>query len=130
MAIKRIDITEFRQQGFLQEVNRQFLHPLGLALEVTIEDDGTERLGGVWDYRDDPEGILFANDTLNPKKALDIQKLMAEKHSTREALLGYVIQPLFQEGSCPRCGKGQDTDGDGDCPVCAHLSDDELHILY
>jgi hypothetical protein len=24
---------------------------------------------------------------------------------------------------CPRCGLGKDTDGDGDCPVCAHWED-------
>ena len=57
--IKRIDIKEFREKGFLQELNRQFLHPLGLALEVNKDDDGNETLGGVWDYRDDPEGIIF-----------------------------------------------------------------------
>jgi len=22
--------------------------------------------------------------------------------------------------ACPRCGFGKDTDGDGDCPICAH----------
>jgi hypothetical protein len=57
--IKRIDIKEFREFGFLQELNRQFLHPMGLALEVVKDDDGTEKLGGIWDYRDDPDGIIF-----------------------------------------------------------------------
>ena len=128
MAIKRIDITEFRQAGFLQEVNRQFLHPLGLALETVIEEDGTERLGGVWDYREDPEGILFTGDTINPEKAREVQKLADEKHPVRKALLGYVVQPVVFK--CPRCGKGQDTDGDGDCPVCAHLSDVELRARF
>lgn len=37
--IKRIDVAEFRSEGYLQEVNRRFLHPLGLALEVTRVDD-------------------------------------------------------------------------------------------
>lgn len=27
-------VEEFQQEGYLQEVNRTFLHPLGLALEV------------------------------------------------------------------------------------------------
>ncbi len=57
--IKRIDIKEFRELGFLQEVNRQFLHPLGLALEVIVDDKGNEKIGGVWDYRDDPQGIIY-----------------------------------------------------------------------
>ena len=29
---------------------------------------------------------------------------------------------------CPRCGLGFDTDGDGNCVVCAHKSDMELRI--
>ena len=60
---KRMDLTEFRNEGYLQEVNRQFFHPLGLALEVVMEEDGTiSRLGGIWDYRDDPEGMFFGPD--------------------------------------------------------------------
>ncbi len=58
--IKRMDVKEFREMGLLAEVNRTFFHPLGLALEVSVEDDGTESLGGIWDYREDPEGILYS----------------------------------------------------------------------
>jgi len=65
---KRIDIKEFREEGFLQEANRQFFHPLGLALEIIQEEDGTESLGGVWDYRDDPEGIVFSEGTMDQVK--------------------------------------------------------------
>jgi hypothetical protein len=36
--IKRIDIAEFRAEGYMQEINRRLLHPLGLALEVTSVD--------------------------------------------------------------------------------------------
>ncbi len=43
--IERIDIKEFREKGYLQEVNRRFFHPLGLALEIIIKDDKIERLG-------------------------------------------------------------------------------------
>lgn len=57
--VKHIDIKEFREEGFLQEVNRLVLHPAGLALEVTVEEDGSEHISGVWDYRDDPEGMMF-----------------------------------------------------------------------
>lgn len=63
LPIKRIDIREFRERGYLQEANRRFFHPLGLALEVIVpepdDEDQTWRLGGVWDYRDDPEGMMF-----------------------------------------------------------------------
>lgn len=58
--IPLIDIAEFRRLGFLQELNRRFLHPLGLALYIAIDDEtGEETLGGIWDYRDDPEGLFF-----------------------------------------------------------------------
>ena len=57
--MKRIGIKEFKEEGYLQEANRRFFHPLGLALEVIIDKDGGVVLGGIWDSRDDPEGILF-----------------------------------------------------------------------
>lgn len=50
--------------GLLFEINRQVLHPLGLALEVNVMDDGQITFGRVWDCRADPEGILFDEDTL------------------------------------------------------------------
>lgn len=56
---KYIPIEEFRKEGYLQEVNRRFLHPLGLALEVDRDDNGNEYLSGIWDSRDDPEGIIY-----------------------------------------------------------------------
>lgn len=92
--VKRIDIKEFREEGYLHELNRQFLHPHGLALEVVVEDDGTERLGGVWDYRDDPEGMAFGEDTLNPTKARNIASIEEKRRPEREAGLGYWIQPV------------------------------------
>lgn len=86
--IKRIDIADFREQGFLQEANRQFFHPLGLAVEIVVEKDGTERLGGVWDYRDDPEGILYGEGDVDAGKVASVAA-EAERHRIpREAILG------------------------------------------
>ncbi len=42
--MKKINIKEFREFGYLQEVNRRFLHPLGLALEVVIDDDDGQNI--------------------------------------------------------------------------------------
>lgn len=93
--IKRIDIKEFRQLGFIQEINRLVLHPCGLALEVIIdEDDGSEKLGGVWDYRDDPEGMAFADYMIAPSKARLVAGLIESKREVREIELGYHIQPI------------------------------------
>lgn len=92
--ITRIDIAEFRALGYIQEINRLILHPAGLALEVVVEDDGTERLGGVWDYREDPEGIYFGGDYADMKaRAERVATITAERAPAREHALGYVIQP-------------------------------------
>lgn len=125
--IKRIDIAEFREIGFLQEVNRQFFHPLGLALEVVIEDcdncgasgidmvgypatsepcpvcggnKQTERLGGVWDYRDDPEGMVYGSGEIEQDK-IDRVAAVRQQHAVeRERLLGAprVVQEPGDEG--------------------------------
>lgn len=89
--IKKIDIKEFREMGLLVEANRTFFHPLGLALEVTIEDDGTEKLGGIWDYRDDPEGMLYG-DPFPQEKIDKAQAFIRPKHEQRLKELGFIIQ--------------------------------------
>lgn len=43
--IKWMGVKEFREEGYLQEANRQFFHPLGLALEIIVLPDGTELWG-------------------------------------------------------------------------------------
>ena len=56
---KYMNLKDFRQLGYLQELNRRFLHPLGLALEIYKEDNGDFRFGKIWDNREDKEGIYF-----------------------------------------------------------------------
>ena len=100
--IKKMDIAEFRRLGYLQELNRRFLHPLGLALEVVVADDGTERLGGVWDYRDDPEGILYGDEPAlvgeRVSKARTITALIVARRPARVERTGCWIQPLLPRG--------------------------------
>jgi hypothetical protein len=91
--VERIDIAEFREVGYLQELNRRFLHPLGLALEVVVDKDGSERFGGVWDYRDDPEGIHYAGE-IDRKKCFRVLDLPTERRDAREAALGFWIEPI------------------------------------
>jgi hypothetical protein len=93
MDVTRIDIAEFRREGYLQELNRRFLHPLGLALEVVVEEDGSERLGGVWDYRADSEGIYY-DGTADAAKAARIDDLLAERSPARKAALGWIVEPV------------------------------------
>lgn len=96
--INYMPIKEFRETGFLQEVNRLFFHPRGLALEVMVEEDGTERLGGIWDYRDDPEGIVFGPGAISVEK-IDACFREEQKHAQArmKMLGGQVIQLPDQE---------------------------------
>lgn len=92
--VKRMDVKDFRELGYLQELNRQFLHPMGLALEVVVEEDGTERLGGVWDYREDAEGIHYGDDMISDAKAERVIREARDRLNARFEALGYWIQPL------------------------------------
>ena len=85
--------ADLRDGGYLQEVNRQFFHPLGLALAVWPDDepaaDGTFR-AQIWDYRLDPEGFLFV-DLTDPVAAAHANRVSDEhaaKHQTRRAVIG------------------------------------------
>lgn len=99
---RRISVEEFRAKGYLQELNRRFLHPLGLALEVSInETDGSERFSGVWDCRDDEEGIFFdiANSSeyrraLFLTHASFIDDELESRSKARKEKLGYVVEPI------------------------------------
>jgi hypothetical protein len=96
--IKRMDIKEFREFGFLQEVNRLFFHPLGLALEVIIDEEtGEVELGGVWDYREDPEGNAFGEGTMDPEKTKRVEELRQSKIKARVEKFGWELQPVEGE---------------------------------
>lgn len=92
-GIKRMSAKEFRQLGLLQEVNRLLLHPIGLALEVIVNEDGTESFGQVWDYREDPDGMRFHDSTELDKNADSVKKMFEEKRVFREKNFGYHVQP-------------------------------------
>lgn len=100
--MKVMDIAEFKEQGFLEEVNRQFFHPLGLALAVTVHDDGAAELAYIIDSRDDSEGFIMGyNGWPDPDAARADAKRHAEivaterfKHADhRLKKFGWVVQP-------------------------------------
>lgn len=86
---KYIDIQEFIDAGYLQEVNRQFFHPLGLALAVIAGPK--PRLHGVLDCRDDMEGMHFKQ--VNARQASAVQAEEDARRPVREKALGYWVQP-------------------------------------
>ena len=59
--MKYMPIEEFKERGYLQEANRLFFHPIGLALVVSRDEDGSMELCGIQDCRDDPEGMIFGD---------------------------------------------------------------------
>jgi hypothetical protein len=139
---KRMKIKDFRNEGYLREVNRRFFHRLGMALEVVALDGNlfngdkedwdkfdkemeelfdkvltldlmpyqkklaknifsTARagiiLGGVHDYRDDPEGMCFGSiDKLAVEQGERITKEMESKKKARETAFGFDVQPLTE----------------------------------
>lgn len=102
--ITYMDLNEFREAGYLQEVNRQFFHPLGLALVWNEADDGTVSLSGVWDDRTDPEGWYMDTSKRDEHGAEEARKaafVAAEKEKRVEARMrsfGWVVQPVDDGG--------------------------------
>lgn len=95
--VKKIkDAAAFlRDAGLIFEINRKILHPLGLALEIKIEDDGTEKFGDLWDCRGDSEGIIY-NDECFKSGLKKFQVYMKEQGNnilkSRMEKLGYLVQ--------------------------------------
>lgn len=94
---KVMSATEFREEGYLQELNRCFLHPLGLALATTIDHEaGTEVFGPVYDCRSDPEGIIFDDEVVGSEEFQEKHgKVLGEivRCSERRAeALGFTVQ--------------------------------------
>lgn len=81
--------------GLLFEINRKILHPLGMALEAVVEDDGLSRIGGLWDYRSDPEGILYDDTTFaegRGKFDLFMASFGQRKLAERQVACGFIVQ--------------------------------------
>ena len=119
--MKFMDLDEFTDVGYLQELNRRFLHPLGLALVIEWDTDETDeaipgsgRLKGIWDARDDLEGINFADGVLDPEKHDRLEQAWTDRHGPRVAALHYMVQPFND----PRLA-------DQDAPVAMDEEDEE-----
>ena len=100
--IIKMDIKEFRLKGYLQELNRRFLHPLGLALEIIIDEkDNSEKFGGIWDYRQDAEGMCYdlKVSKKNRIKTFQSKKLFIDsefesRRLAREKMFGSIIESI------------------------------------
>lgn len=94
--IKYMNIEEFLDEGYLQEVNRRFFHPLGLALEVDYNIDGKAFLSGIWDCRDDKEGIVYSESIeileVFKERIKKFDKQFEKRLKDRKEILGFGIQ--------------------------------------
>lgn len=82
--------------GLLFELNRLVLHPLGLALVLAVDEKtGVHTLHGIWDSRDDPEGICFEQDAYTDgaeKFAAYKRDHFVPRLPRRFKALGYLVQ--------------------------------------
>lgn len=91
-----IDLDEFQELGYLQEVNRLFFHPLGLALALALDfnDEGKRVFYGILDGRKDMEGFVFDEFTEEERvKAKCLRLEMGNRLELRHSSLGFGIQP-------------------------------------
>jgi hypothetical protein len=94
MDIPFLSPKEFRDFGYLQEANRLFFHPLGLALAVDVDDNGeVTGIAGVY-VDNDPEGTAYDEGLIDPLKAARVRQVMAGIAEVRKAKFGFVIQPV------------------------------------
>lgn len=104
MTVPAIDLREFQRFGYLAEANRQFFHPLGLALAVTFPSDGEEfdPYLSVLDDRADLEGWYMGNvdrDLIDKRDR--VRDELASRSPHRMAALGYVHQPIPESEATP-----------------------------
>lgn len=99
--IKKMDLKEFKDEGYLLEINRKVLHPLGLAMSFRCEKKDGEWVPtgevSIMDYREDPEGIRFSREELDEEAREKIQKInedFQEKLDHRRAEFGWGVQPI------------------------------------
>jgi hypothetical protein len=88
--MENIDLKHFMDSGLLQECNRLFFHPRGMALIVGIDDEDNYSLRGIADSTEDPEGFLFTEISEEKKKYA--KKLYDSKSKVRTKKVGAPIQ--------------------------------------
>jgi len=97
--MKYVPVEELRTLGILQEINRQFLHPLGMALDVLVDPKTKEAtaLGGIQDHRSSSGGVVFGNGMLSKDKALNVREMRNKNAEERKKELGgAIVQPIVE----------------------------------
>lgn len=66
---KYVDLKEFMDKGYLQEINRLVLHPCGMSMTFQYTKKGVLKMRGILDRREDDAGIWFDLDISNDQQA-------------------------------------------------------------
>lgn len=84
---------QIRSLGIVQEINRQLLHPMGLAMFVQVyPPNGRPTVCcGIYDMRDDSEGLVF--EACSPVRAAAFAAAFEERRIVREQRFGWHVQP-------------------------------------
>lgn len=93
----KLSMESFVKEGYLQEVNRQFFHGLGLAMEVKKTGNAYE-FSGLWDFRQVKGGILFSENTIKEKPFIDrtnnVKAIQKVNNSLRKQAYNEVRQSI------------------------------------
>lgn len=97
-----LDPTLLQTSGILQEANRLFFHPIGLAL--ALEEGRPEGRGLSFNPRpcrlvvlktDDPDGFIFESfSPIDLQRAKEFENMREARQKARSAALGFIVQPL------------------------------------
>lgn len=97
-AVAYMPLESFVAGGFLQEVNREWFHPLGLSLVFQRSDEGEYSIAGV-NETNDPDGFIFDEAELDGSKADVVAARRSKYQNRRQARLGFGVQPVPGEVS-------------------------------
>lgn len=90
-------ISLLYNNGLLFAINREILHPFGLAIGVKVEDDGKISGGVLFDHSNNHNGMNFDPPSLI-EGAIKYNKFLKEtgasKKEIRRKNLGYILQPI------------------------------------
>jgi len=91
-----ISAREFVDFGYLQELNRNFLAPLGLVMEIAPPNDEERSLGElkIFDFRKSPERAILPVSQLDSQKAENVSSALDLAGSRRLQQLGFLYQPM------------------------------------
>lgn len=81
-----MDLKEFRDKGYLHEVNRLLLHRVGLALAWGEDEEGNMSLAGIVDFSDAPEGMVFTSELMSDEKIKFVEGELEKRRGARAAL--------------------------------------------